>query len=78
MKLFLVNPTSDFVTLRVEETLLSTIHTIKLYNTNSVLVKTIHPRNNIKLDLSNMASGVYFIHIHVNGGKSITKKIIKK
>ena len=72
------NPTSDFVTLRVEETLLSTIHSIKLYNTNSVLVKTIHPRNNIQLDLSNMASGVYFIHIHVNGGKSITKKIIKK
>ena len=73
------NPTSGFVTLRLENTLLKNIHSIKLYNSNSVLVKSINPKNkNIQLDLSNMASGIYFIHIHVKEGKSITKKIIKK
>lgn len=73
------NPTDGLVTLRLENTLLKNIHSIKLYNANSVLIKNINTKdNNTQLDLSNMAVGVYFIHIHVNGGKSITKKIIKK
>ena len=72
------NPTSGFVTLRLENIPLKNIHSIKLYNTNSVLVKNTNPKNNtIRLDLSSLASGVYFVHIHVNEGKSITKKVIK-
>ena len=73
------NPTDGLVTLRLENTLLRNIHSIKLYNANSVLIKNINTKdNNTQIDLSNMAVGVYFIHIHINGGKSITKKIIKK
>ncbi|MGG8496432.1 T9SS type A sorting domain-containing protein [Tenacibaculum sp. TC6] len=72
------NPTSGWATLRLEETLLKNIHSIKLYNTNSILIQNITPSTNTQLDLSTMASGVYFVHIHVNRGKSITKKVIKK
>lgn len=72
------NPTSGFVNLKLNNTILKNIHSIKLYNTNSTLIKDIQPSSNIMLDLTNMPVGVYFLHIHINGGKSITKKIIKK
>ncbi len=71
------NPTSGLITLSIGATLLKSISTIGLYNANSLLIKTIKPDSKVKIDLSNMPSGVYFIHSHVNGGKSITKKIIK-
>ncbi|SOU86458.1 Protein of unknown function precursor containing a C-terminal secretion signal [Tenacibaculum dicentrarchi] len=73
------NPTFDFVTLRLENIPIMNVHSIKLYNTNSVLVKNINLSSaNIQLDFTSMAVGMYFIHIHLNNGKSITKKIIKK
>lgn len=72
------NPTSGWTTLKLEDKFVKNIHSIKLYNTNSILIQNINPNTNIQLDLSTMASGVYFVHIHVNGGKSITKKVIKK
>ncbi|MFL0100834.1 T9SS type A sorting domain-containing protein [Tenacibaculum maritimum] len=73
------NPTDGLVTLILGDDLLKNIHTIKLYNANSVLIKNINTKEgNTKLDFTNMPIGVYFVHIHVNKGRSITKKVIKK
>ncbi|MFL0103748.1 T9SS type A sorting domain-containing protein [Tenacibaculum maritimum] len=73
------NPTDGLVTLTLGDDLLKNIHTIKLYNANSVLIKNINTKeSNTKLDFTNMPIGVYFVHIHVNKGRSITKKVIKK
>ena len=73
------NPTSGLITIRLEDDLLRNVHSIKFYNSNSTLVKTLETKENkLQLDLSNMALGVYYVHIHLIEGKSITKKIIKK
>ncbi|CAA0221134.1 Protein of unknown function precursor containing a C-terminal secretion signal [Tenacibaculum maritimum] len=73
------NPTDGLVTLTLGDDLLKNIHTIKLYNANSVLIKNINTKeSNTQLDFTNMPIGVYFVHIHVNKGRSITKKVIKK
>lgn len=73
------NPTSNYATLNLSDDLLNNLHSIKLYNSNSVLLKNIKVTSNrIQLDMSTMAVGMYFVHIHLNKGKSITKKIVKK
>lgn len=72
------NPTSNSITLSVNDFLFENIHSIKLYNTNAVVIKNITPKKKIQLDLSSYASGVYLLHIQTKEGKSITKKIIKK
>lgn len=73
------NPTSDYTILNLSDDLLNNLHSIKLYNSNSVLLKNIKvTSNSIQLDMSTMAVGMYFVHIHLNKGKSITKKIVKK
>ncbi|APZ47807.1 hypothetical protein BW723_16550 [Polaribacter reichenbachii] len=73
------NPTTGFINIKLSTTLLSNIHSIKLYNVNSSLVKEIKTKKEIiDLDISRMANGVYFLHIHLKEGRSITKKIVKK
>lgn len=73
------NPTQGQITLSLGNDLLKNIHSINLYNSNAALVKKINATSNtIALDISGMATGVYFLHIHLIKGKSITKKIIKK
>ena len=73
------NPVSDWVTLKIEGSLFNDIHSMKLFDVNSVLIKDIHPNEHItQLDVSNIPVGIYFIHIHLEGGESITKKIIKR
>ncbi|WGH75909.1 T9SS type A sorting domain-containing protein [Tenacibaculum tangerinum] len=73
------NPTTNYATLSLSDDILKNMHSINLYNANSVLLKNIKTNNtNIQLDMSNMAVGMYFIHIHLKKGKSITKKIVKK
>jgi hypothetical protein len=72
------NPTDGLVTLKLEKTTLKNIYSIKLYNTNSSLLQSFKVKENLQLDLTNKPSGVYLLHIHLNKGKSITKKIIKK
>lgn len=73
------NPTSDVATVDISE-IKNKIHSIKLYNVNSVLLKTLDFRNIevLELDLSDKTTGIYLLHIHINGGESITKRIIKK
>ncbi|QTE23335.1 T9SS type A sorting domain-containing protein [Polaribacter cellanae] len=74
------NPTENRVSIQVEQELLTQIHTIRIYNTNSTLLQDLsfNKANKIEVDLTNTPSGVYFLHLHLKGGKSMTKKIIKK
>ncbi|QTD36384.1 T9SS type A sorting domain-containing protein [Polaribacter batillariae] len=74
------NPTENKVLIRVQQELLTQIHTIRIYNTNSTLLKNLsfNKANKIEVDLTNKPAGVYFLHLHLKNGKSITKKIIKK
>jgi hypothetical protein len=72
------NPTEGLVTLKLKKSILNNIHSIKLYNTNASLLQSFKVQENLQLDLTNKPSGVYLLHIHLNEGKSITKKIIKK
>ena len=75
------NPTSGMVTIQIENTLLDNLECIKLYTINSVLLKDIDlkgAKNKLALDLSGHPSGLYFVHIHLKDGTSMTKKIIKK
>ncbi len=73
------NPTSGKITIQVEQELLENINSIRIFDANSSLVKTLKfsNGNNTEVDLTNIASGVYFLHIHFNEGKSVTKQIIK-
>ncbi len=72
------NPTSGIVTFEFEEKLIENSLSVKLYNTASILIKDFGLKKELQFDFSEMASGVYFLHIHTNKGTSITKKIIKK
>jgi hypothetical protein len=73
------NPTEGLITVKLESELLEQIESLNVYSTNGVLIKTIKAKSqNLKIDLTDMPSGVYFLHIHSNNGNdSITKKIIK-
>lgn len=73
------NPTKDTVTVQLDSELLSNIEYVRLYNTNSSLLQELsfEGTNKVRVDLTEKPMGVYFIHIHLNDGKSITKKIIK-
>lgn len=72
------NPTKNYITLSIGKDLKKDIRTIRLYNINSVLVKEIKNSKDLsQIDLSTVAVGVYFLHVHMKKGKSITKKIIK-
>lgn len=73
------NPTSDYTSLNVSDDVFNNLHSIQLYNTNSVLLKNIKMEtNDTQIDMSNLPVGLYLVHIHLNKGKSITKKIVKK
>jgi len=74
------NPTKDNVTISLNlKSEITMVSEIKLYNTNGVAVKTIPNQNKAtyNLDLSNVSSGIYFIHFHLSNGSHITKSIIK-
>lgn len=73
------NPTSGYINIKLKESFIPNIHSISLYNVNSSLVKEISDKKEIiNLDISELANGVYILHIHLKEGKSITKKIVKK
>jgi len=74
------NPTRGMLTLAINKELLSQVHSIKIYNTSSVLIQDIsrQKKERVNIDLSDLSTGIYFLHIQIDGGQSITKKIIKK
>lgn len=73
------NPTSDFITVDISK-IKDIIHSIKLYSSNSSLLQNVKFKELelLEIDLTNKSVGVYFLHIHLTKGKSITKQIIKK
>jgi len=65
------NPTTDFVTIESK----SEIESVALYNQLGQLIKT---QKELRVNLSNSASGIYFIKIKFENGETTTQKIIKK
>lgn len=75
------NPTKDIVYIQMQSDLNSQIESINIYNSNSSLIKSLTKDNtnqNLEVDLTGIPTGVYFLHIHLKGTNSITKKIIKE
>lgn len=75
------NPTAGILTLKLtSESDVYITHDINIYNSAGVLIKIIPSpsKTELKVDLSDMSSGMYLIHTHLSNGESITKQIIKK
>ena len=75
------NPTSGIATIEIQEELLDDIEFIKIYTANSVLIKELElksTKSKFNIDLSEQPIGLYFVHVHLSDGSSITKKILKK
>lgn len=75
------NPTSGRVTIQLSGRDYNLTNSINIYSVNGSLVKRIdinNPKNQIELDVSNMSSGTYFIHMHFTNGTVKTERIIKK
>ena len=66
------NPTRNLITVNSTET---PIHSLKLYNTNgNLLIDKKGNQHKLELDLSKLATGIYFLNINHN----VVKKIIKQ
>ncbi|WP_160130798.1 T9SS type A sorting domain-containing protein [Kordia antarctica] len=75
------NPTQGSVLLKFSSNSgVSLSDDINVYNSLGILVKTIpsESKNELEIDLSNLSTGMYLVHIHLSNGESITKQIIKK
>ncbi|WP_430410481.1 T9SS type A sorting domain-containing protein [Kordia sp.] len=75
------NPTRGLVLLKFNSNSdVSLAHDINVYNSLGILVKTIpsNAKNELEIDLANLSSGMYLVHIHLSNNTSITKQIIKK
>lgn len=74
------NPTYNNIKIELTPKLLEHLESAQLYNTNSILIKDLNFNNkkNIKVNLKDLPTGVYFLHMHLKNSQSITKKIIKK
>jgi len=74
------NPTEGTVYMNIPTNLASKIETINVYNVNSALIQEIvyNQESRLNFSLQGKPLGVYFLHIHLNDGNSITKKIIKQ
>lgn len=78
IKLF-PNPTESIITISIPEEILKTVEFAKIYNINGALLKNLNLNQvDNSFNLSDYQSGTYLLHIHLNDGKTITKKIIKK
>ncbi|NQY05422.1 MAG: T9SS type A sorting domain-containing protein [Flavobacteriaceae bacterium] len=71
------NPTNGIVNLDFGNSELS--HEITVYNSNGAVLYTFpnSSENSTSFDLTQQASGIYLVHIHLSDGKVINKQIIK-
>lgn len=75
------NPTDGRVTIKLSGKDYNLTNSINIYSVNGSLVKRINinnPTNQMELDISNMPSGTYLIHMHFTNGTVKTEQIIKK
>jgi len=74
------NPTNGRVTIQLSGKDYNLTNSINVYSVTGSLVKRINinnPTNQIELDVSNLPSGTYFIHMHFTNGTVKTEQIIK-
>lgn len=74
------NPTNGRVTIQLSGKDYNLTNSINIYSVNGSLVKRINinnPTNQMDLDISNMPSGTYLIHMHFTNGTVKTEQIIK-
>ncbi|PHS68337.1 MAG: sporulation protein SpoOM [Flavobacterium sp.] len=71
------NPTSNFITISTKE---NTISAIEIYNVlgKEILKVNTTNSNQLKIDLSDLSSGIYLIKIIDSSGKSTLKKVVKR
>ncbi|MFN2261831.1 MAG: T9SS type A sorting domain-containing protein [Psychroflexus sp.] len=70
------NPTSDFIEISSD---LTTEFEVQIFDMNGKMLMNLDNINNNKIDLSELASGVYFIKLQSeNQNNFVTKKLIKK
>ena len=68
------NPSSDFLTIQFKN---SEKEEIQIYNSIGELVKKAIISNNHTIDVSELSSGIYFIHL-INSNQLLTHKFIKQ
>lgn len=70
------NPASNFVTLTFEENILD--YEVKLFNSLGQVIKKYQYQNNqsIKINISNIPNGIYFIHMNTNEGIVFSEKLL--
>ena len=74
------NPSEGIVILKFDSNSgISLLNDINIYNSIGVLVHTIpiESKNETELNLTNLPTGMYLIHVHLTDGTQITKQIIK-
>ena len=75
------NPTSSKALIKItgQPDLIFTSY-VNIYNINGSLIDSSlldSDKKEIEIDLSDKATGVYHVHVHLSNGKSVTKKIVK-
>lgn len=74
------NPTNGRVTIQLTGKDYNLTNSINICSVTGSIVKRINinnPTNQIELDVSNLPSGTYFIHMHFSNGNVINEQIIK-
>ncbi len=71
------NPTRGYCFIQTKSNL-NKIEEILVYSTDGKLIKKIKISKGMeRIDLSNLSSGTYYLHFHLDDGKGLTKTIIK-
>lgn len=75
------NPSSDYVNLSLSSTPDSDINVIIMDSNGKTVEQIMNPEmngNNMKFDIRNLETGIYFIHILNNDGSTTSNKFIKR
>jgi|GEM_PF-5253648 len=73
------NPVSEYINLKIADSGLSHIYTIKILDENGILNGNYQTNEqNLSINLGNLAAGSYFIICGNDRGETISKKFIKK
>jgi len=74
------NPTSGLVQISLnKQSEISFSHDVNIYNNAGILVSTIpsNSKKELEIDLTNLSSGMFLVHVHLSNGISLTRQIIK-
>ncbi|MEM6686321.1 MAG: T9SS type A sorting domain-containing protein [Bacteroidota bacterium] len=75
------NPTGGKLSIRLLESDVELSESIHMYSIQGSLIRQIRTEKDttsLTLDISEIPTGVYFIHLHFSNGNAVTKKIIKR